>query len=99
MFESWIIISHSISLNGREETAYKIWLNFNEITYKNLKENYIKHYKKLINIYLEKKDAWDFLDDYTIKEKGYYLPKNNKIKEFVEYFYSVYKDIWNKIEE
>gem|GEM_PF-6421970 len=33
-------------------------------SYKKLKQNYIKNYKKLINIYLEKIDAKEFLDDY-----------------------------------
>jgi len=90
MFSSWII---------KVNKDRKIELNFDIEKYNFLKENYIKHYKKLINIYLEKKDAWDFLDDYTIKEKGYYLPKNIEIRDFVEYFYGVYKDIWNEIEE
>jgi len=35
----------------------KILLNFNSENYNTLKQNYIKHYKKLINIYLEKIDA------------------------------------------
>ncbi len=90
MFSSWII---------KVNKDKKIELDFDTVKYNFLKENYIKHYKKLINIYLEKKDAWNFLDDYTIKEKGYYLPKNIEIREFVEYFYGVYKDIWNEIEE
>jgi hypothetical protein len=90
MFGSWII-----NINNDK----KIELNFTDKIYSNLKENYIKHYKKLINIYLEKIDAWEFLSDYTIKENWNYLPKNYKIKQFVEYFYWGYKDIWNEIEE
>jgi hypothetical protein len=35
----------------------KIFLDFNPENYEKLKINYIKHYKKLINIYLEKIDA------------------------------------------
>ncbi len=90
MFESWII-----KINGDK----KVELNFDEEIYNNLKINYIKHYKKLINIYLNKIDAGEFLNDYTLKIKWNYLPKNNKIKDFVEYFYKVYKDIWNDLEK
>ena len=43
-------------------------------------------------------DALDFLKDYSIKENWYYLPRNNNIKEFVEYFYKLYKNIWNEID-
>jgi hypothetical protein len=58
-----------------------------------LKDIYITHYKKLINIYLNKIDAGVFLSDYTIKKDAYYLPKSEKIKEFVEYYYDIYKKV------
>jgi len=91
LFESWIIIINSDN---------KIELVFNDETYNNLKNIYIIHYKKLINIYLEKQDAGVFLNDYTIKNNDwYYLPKNNEIRKFVEYYYGVYKDIWNEIDD
>lgn len=91
LFESWIIIFN----DGK-----KIELVFNDETFGKLKEVYIKHYKKLINVYLNKTDAWEFLNDYTIKnEEGFYLPKNDKVREFVEYYYSVYKEIGNEIDD
>lgn len=90
LFESWIII---------ENLFKKIELIFNDETYNNLKQEYIKHYKLLINIYLEKRDSWEFLWDYIIKKDWNYLPKKDSIREFVEYYYSVYKNIWNKIDE
>ena len=49
--------------------------------------------------YLNKIDAWEFLNDYAIQKDWYYLPKNLEIREFVEYFYSVYKKIGNEIDE
>ena len=90
MFESWII-----KINNDK----KIELNFTDKIYSSLKENYIKHYKKLINIYLNKLDAGDFLSDYTVKNNWYYLPINTEIKKYAEYFYETYKIIWNVIEE
>lgn len=90
LFEAWII-----KINNDK----KIELNFSEKIYKELKNVYILHYKKLINIYLNKIDAWKFLQDYAIKKDLYYLPKNINIRNFVEYYYSVYKDIWNKIDD
>lgn len=88
LFESWII-------NFDENK--KIKLNFDENKYEKLKELYYLNYEKLIKIYLDKIDAWEFLNDYVIKEELYYLPKNDNIKDFVNYYYSVYKKIWNDI--
>ena len=90
LFESWII-----SINNSK----KIVLDYSEVNYIKLKKAYIIHYKKLINIYLNKIDAWDFLSDYTIQTNWYYLPKNDNIRDFVEYFYLVYKDIGNDIDD
>lgn len=90
LFESWIII---------ENSDKKIGITFNTQTYNKLKEVYIKHYKKLINIYLNKLDAWEFLSQYAIKNDWYFLPKNDKIRKYVEYYYSIYKKIGNDIDE
>ena len=90
LFESWIIFVNKDK---------KIELNYTLETYDKLKNIYITHYKKLINIYLNKIDAWAFLSDYTIKKDGYYLPKSENIKEFVEYYYDIYKQVWNEIDD
>jgi hypothetical protein len=89
MFESWIFVINSEN---------KIELNFSSSNYLKLKENYINHYKKLINIYLNKIDALEFLRDYTLKIDWNYLPKNEKLRYFVEYYYNKYNDIWNEID-
>ena len=101
MLETWIfeITPHSVSPKGKEvEQQFKIKLNFTEKTYNLLKQNYIKHYKKLINIYLEKIDAGEFLFDYVVvDEKWNNISKNEKIKEFGEYYYELYKKIGNEV--
>ena len=76
----------------------KILLNFNSENYNTLKQNYIKHYKKLINIYLEKIDAWEFLFDYVIiDDNKNNISKNIKLREFWEYYYNLYKSIGNEV--
>jgi len=78
----------------------KILLNFSEKTYSNLKINYIKHYKKLINIYLEKIDAWEFLFDYVIVDENWNnISKNLELRKFGEYYYDLYKKIGNEVAE
>jgi hypothetical protein len=47
---------------------HKVFLELTEENIEFLKEKYLYHYKKLIEIYLEKKDAKEFLDDYVIEE-------------------------------
>ncbi|MFK7779903.1 MAG: invasion protein CiaB [Candidatus Gracilibacteria bacterium] len=90
LFESGIIIVNDDK---------KIELNYSEESYEKLKLVYIIHYKRLIDIYLNKIDAGFFLNKYTIKKNGYYLPINDKIRNFVEYYYGVYKRIGNDIDE
>ncbi len=89
LFESWIV-----NINNNK----KVELNFSEKTYNQLKKVYVRDYKKLINIYLEKIDALEFLKEYTIKKDWYYLPKDNNIREFVEYYYSLYKHVGNELD-
>ena len=100
MFNSEIfeIIPLSISPQGREVKWFKIKLNFTEKNWEKLKENYIKNYKRLILIYLEKKDAWEFLFNYVETDKNWNnLSKNKELKEFVKYYYDLYKKIGNEV--
>lgn len=78
---------------------YLLNFNYSIEKYNRLKEVYLKHYKKLIKIYLDKKDVWEFLNSYTIKENWYYLPKNDFLRNFVNYYYDLYKKIWNDLYE
>ncbi len=103
LFESWILKFQINESPLADETEvmwiYKVEMYYNADTFNKLKELYLSHYKKLINIYLEKIDAWVFLSDYTIEKHGYYLPLNPDLRKFVEYYYEVYKKIGNEIEE
>lgn len=59
--------------------------------YEDMKKDYIECYKNLATHYVNKFDASEFLYQYAQKVGGVYLPKNEKIKEFVEYYYDRYK--------
>lgn len=59
--------------------------------YEDMKNAYKECYKNLATHYVNKCDASEFLYQYAQKIGGVYLPKNEKIKEFVEYYYDRYK--------
>ncbi len=61
--------------------------------YDTMKEAYISAYKDLAKNYLEKVDASKYLEQYTVKNEGIFLPKNEKIKSFVEHYYTRYKEV------
>ena len=61
--------------------------------YDAMKESYQKAYKNLAENYLEKVDAQKYLSEYVVKTDGFYLPKDEKIKSFVEHYYARYKEI------
>ncbi len=61
--------------------------------YEDMKKAYKECYKNLATHYVNKCDASEFLYQYAQKIGGVYLPKNEKIKEFVEYYYARYKEI------
>ncbi len=59
--------------------------------YEDMKKAYKECYRNLATHYVNKCDASEFLYQYAQKIGGVYLPKNEKIKEFVEYYYDRYK--------
>jgi len=76
----------------------KVKFNLTKQTYKALKDEYLKTYKKLIKIYLGKKDAGKFLYDYVIKwEDGYNIPKNKELRKFVVHYQELKERYGNEI--
>jgi hypothetical protein len=51
----------------------------------------------LATCYLEKRDAGDFLFDYTIKEWKSYNAKNPELREIINTYYEMYEKIGNKV--
>lgn len=76
----------------------KIKLNFTEESYEILKEIYINHYIDLVWVYLNKVDANEFLKRYTTKDWLYYLPQNEYLRDFVNYFTETYDSIGNEVD-
>ena len=58
-----------------------------------MKQTYIEAYRKLAESYLNKEDANLYLSLYARKEKGVYLPVKSEIRNFVEHYYTRYKEI------
>ena len=77
----------------------KLNVNLTQETYDNCKRWYLKTYKKLAKHYLDKKDATDFLSEFAIKEDSIFLPVDNNIKEFVNFYYDLFKKHGNEIDE
>ncbi len=72
----------------------KLKINYNEENYQKIKEWYKNTYLDLAkNFYIPKNDAKGFLDKFVIKENNVYKPKDKKVREFVEYYYELYKEI------
>jgi len=78
---------------------WKIEIDFSIEAFERLKNEYLKHYKKLINIYLEKRDAGDFLFYYVKKEWNIFLPKDEFVRNFVIDYYEKNKVFWSQIIE
>lgn len=73
--------------------SYDGEINIDYNKYDTMKEAYILAYKNLADNYLNKADAGKYLSQYTLKNEGVYLPKNEKIRDFVEHYYARYKEI------
>ena len=69
----------------------KIQIDYSK--YDVMKKTYQKAYQNLAENYLEKVDAQNYLNEYAVKNDGIYLPKDEKIKSFVEHYYARYKEI------
>ena len=73
--------------------TYDEEINIHYDKYDEMKNRYQEAYKKLAENYLTKVDANIYLNEYTSKEEGVYLPVKEEIKSFVEHYYARYKEI------
>ena len=65
--------------------------------YEDMRERYQEAYKSLAKHYINKREANEYLLKYTQKIEGIYLPINDEILAFVEYYYTRYKEIGQQI--
>ena len=72
----------------------KLSINYNEENYQKIKSWYKKVYLDLAqNYYIPKLDPKGFLDKFIQKNGNIYLPTDKKVKEFVKWYYELYKEI------
>ncbi len=76
----------------------KVEMDYTDEKYQILKNLYTQHYGDLIENYVAKKDASEFLSQYTISENWYFLPKDEKLKAFVKNYYELYEKIGNMVD-
>ena len=77
----------------------KVTINTNPDKYEKLKIWYLETYEKLAAHYLAKKDAGEFLELFTCKEDGDYLPRDEKVKDFVEYYWELHQKIGRDLDD
>ena len=78
----------------------KLTIDYNEENYQKIKSWYKDVYLDLAqNYYIPKKDPKGFLDKFVQKNGNIYLPKDEKIKEFVNWYYDLYKEIGQIIKD
>ena len=89
MFDSGIL-----SWNGE-----KVKHTINQETYQKLKSWYLNSYKKLANLYMNKENADNFLFNFAKKDGEYFMPKEDNLHEFATWYYKMYEEYGNKIDE
>ena len=93
-----------IHLQGLFETKVltfnkELEIDMSDVAYERLKSWYIKTYKKLARHYLQKKDATEFLNKYAVKNNKTFDPKDERIRYFVNYYWNLYKDIGQVVDD
>ncbi len=64
--------------------------------FQKLKKWYLQIYKDLAKIYLLKENVKIFLDKFIVRE-SHFLPKEESVRAFVEYYYALYRKIGRQI--
>ncbi len=77
----------------------RLTIDMSEEAYERIKNWYMRTYKKLALHYLHKKDAGEFLHRYARKEGRYFMPTDEKVKYFVNYYWNLHRSIGQTIDE
>lgn len=77
----------------------KLNIEFDLEHYEVFKEIFMQNYYVLVNHYLSRKDAKEYLDNFCILDDGVFLPLDEECKEFVKHYYELYKTYGNEIDE
>lgn len=77
----------------------KLSVNFTLEFYEKFKNLTLQNYCNLAKHYAEKKDAKAFLNLFCILENGIFLPINEECRDFVLYYYDLYEQIGNELDD
>jgi len=81
-----------------DKEAKKLTITQNETTIKSLKSWYIDTYSSLANHYMDKKDATIWLNNFAVKKNRYFTSTDETIANFVEYYFTRYKEIGQELD-
>ncbi len=76
-----------------------IEMNEGAAAYEAFKRLAMETYSHLADVYLAKSDATEFLDCYAVRENGYFLPTDPRVREFVEWYYDLYEKFGNAVDD
>ncbi|MCH9813274.1 MAG: invasion protein CiaB [Epsilonproteobacteria bacterium] len=93
-----------IHLSGLFETGVlkcgkTLEIDMSDKAYENIKSWYLQTYKALAKHYLTKKDASLFLHQYAQKEGKFYMPCNDQVRYFVNYYWNLHQDMGQIIDD
>ncbi|MBK1992203.1 invasion protein CiaB [Campylobacter sp. 2018MI35] len=77
----------------------KLFVNFTLEFYEKFKDLTLQNYHSLAKHYAQKNDAKEFLNLFCILENGIFLPINKECRNFVLYYYDLYKKLGNELDD
>ncbi|MBK1971180.1 invasion protein CiaB [Campylobacter sp. TTU_617] len=77
----------------------KLFVNFTLEFYEKFKDLTLQNYHSLAKHYAQKNDAKEFLNIFCILENGIFLPVNKECRNFVLYYYDLYKKLGNELDD
>ena len=76
----------------------KLSIDFSLNAYKRFKQASLQNYQDLCQHYMDKRDASEFLARFVSFDGEVYLPKDEELKNFVLYYYSLYEKLANQVD-
>ncbi len=94
-----LIHLHILFKSGVLKFKNKLEIDMSDAAYESAKALYIETYKSLALHYLNKKDASDFLHRYAQKEGKYFMPIDDEVKYFVNYYWGLHQEMGQIIDD
>ncbi len=77
----------------------KLEIDMSDDSYEKIKAWYLQTYKELASHYLAKKPASEFLFRYAKKDGKYFMPINDELRYFVNYYWNLHQDMGQIIDD